>query len=306
MPSDMGAVSRSAPTRGAVEAKPDQAEERLRRGARQRRVPVQRIEDSPYQSPSRRDLTDVTDLVASIRELGLLHRPVVRERADGTHELISGHRRVRAWRLLAQEGAVTNKIPVDVLAGLTDLQAALAVRAANGHREVGPVAEAEEIGVIWQLRRAELGREPTVRDLAAAMPEGRTAVANALVIWRALQDPRLEPLVRQADKAGKTLLVKALRANDFRTTVRALEAYSEGGVSAMRGVLATRRGRPEQVITRRQRGSDDSSYDLTVRVRATMSAEQAAEALQALRAVEDDLARIAGESVPGADNREEA
>src|SRR5690606_36002254 len=114
----------------------------------------------------------------------------------------------------------------------------------------------------------------------------------ALEIWRALQDPRLEPLVRAADNAGKTLLLKALRAKRFSATVRALEAFGEGGAAAMREVLANGKGgRPKKSVTRKHQG-DDASYDVTIRVRKTMPAEDAQEALDAARAVVADLERI--------------
>ena len=299
----MGASGESVRTRAATAAAGDKSEELLRKRSVRRRVSVDRIRESPFQSPSRRNRSDVSDLLDSIVRLGLLNAPLVRKCEAGSYELISGHRRFLAWCLLVSMGKAPAHIYVDVLEGLSDLEAAFALRAANGHRDVGPVAEAEETGAIRSLLAAKLGREPTVRDLAPAMPKGRTAVAESLVIWRALQDPRLEALVRQADSAGKSLLLSALRAEDISTRMAALEAYGEGGEAAMRNALTKVRkgGRTLRVVTRKRRG--ENAYVLTVQVRPRLSAGERAKAISALRKAEADLRKL-GEPADAGDPSE--
>ena len=46
------------------------------------------------------DDVDMEELVASIKANGLLNPIVVRNKADGQYELISGHRRKRAYEIL--------------------------------------------------------------------------------------------------------------------------------------------------------------------------------------------------------------
>ena len=46
------------------------------------------------------DDTDMAELVASIKANGLLNPIIVRNKADGRYELISGHRRKRAYEIL--------------------------------------------------------------------------------------------------------------------------------------------------------------------------------------------------------------
>ena len=46
------------------------------------------------------DDTDMSELVASIEANGLLNPIIVRNKADGRYEVISGHRRKRAYEIL--------------------------------------------------------------------------------------------------------------------------------------------------------------------------------------------------------------
>ena len=46
------------------------------------------------------DDTDMSELVSSIQANGLLSPIIVRNKADGRYELISGHRRKRAYEIL--------------------------------------------------------------------------------------------------------------------------------------------------------------------------------------------------------------
>src|SRR5690606_16644799 len=119
--------------------------------------------------------------------------------------------------------------------------------------------------------------------------------------YRALKDPRLESLVRLADKAGKSLLYKALTQPDFDEKQAALQAFGEGGASALRKALVSRkRGRKDAVVGRRRAGH---GFDLTVRYRPSMSAADAAVALKEvestavlLREIQSGATDASGES----------
>jgi ParB family chromosome partitioning protein len=104
------------------------------------RCPIASIVPSPVQARSGIDDAKLEDLVASIREHGVIEPIVVTRLSEGRYEIVAGERRWRAAKL----------------AGLTDIQAI--VRAFTD-------AEKREIGLIENLQRADL---PPL-DVAAAL-----------------------------------------------------------------------------------------------------------------------------------------
>ncbi|MDP9221095.1 MAG: ParB/RepB/Spo0J family partition protein, partial [Actinomycetota bacterium] len=67
-------------------------------GVRYREVPVGDITSNPRQPRRAFDEEALAELVASIREIGVLQPVVVRETTPGRYELVMGERRLRATR----------------------------------------------------------------------------------------------------------------------------------------------------------------------------------------------------------------
>jgi hypothetical protein len=182
---------------------------------------------------------------------------------------------------------------------MSDTDAQLCAYAENAHRaELNPVEDAEALGRIVEERTRLNGQRPTVRDLEDLLPPGRNALAETLQIYKALQDPQLGTLVRQADGAGKSMLINILRVSDFATKCELLRLVAAGAkVQDVRSHLAKvnakpKAGRPKQTLTRTERG--EHGYDLSVRVRADMGKEETERALKALGEVTADLRRRLG------------
>jgi len=242
-----------------------------------------RLQPHEDQPADRHSEENVAELMKSIETHGLLQAPLVARRPDGKYVIIAGHRRIRALQLLVLNGRVKDeKIPVFLRCDLSDADITYMMCSEALHREeMSPVLEARIIGRSWIARSQELGRDASARDLADVLRPGKTAVNDALSIYRALEDPRLGSLVRQADSAGKKLLVKALRAPEFSTRVKALQAFQEGGATAARKVLSSGNGgRPQKPVSRRERGD---GYDLTIHLRPTMDVKALSEVEEALR-----------------------
>src|SRR5690606_8652229 len=126
------------------------------------------------------------------------------------------------------------------------------------------------------------------------LPWKKSSIHQYLTIYEGLQDPRIGVLVHRMDSEPKSLIRQVLGAKEFSTTLAALEAYAEGGAAEARKVLKARRGgRPEGTVTRQTRGK--GGYDLTIRVRSTMSVDEVQRALEALTTVERDLRRFASQ-----------
>ena len=62
-----------------------------------RDIPLTEIDDFPDHPFKVRDDEDMAQLIESIKERGVITPATVRQKEDGRYELISGHRRKRAW-----------------------------------------------------------------------------------------------------------------------------------------------------------------------------------------------------------------
>lgn len=71
--------------------------------AKIRDIPIEQIDDFPDHPYKVRDDEDMMQLVASIRERGVITPATVRQKEDGRYELISGHRRKRAIEIAGFE-----------------------------------------------------------------------------------------------------------------------------------------------------------------------------------------------------------
>ena len=131
-------------------------------------LPLEDLSPNPYQP--RRSLSEeaLGELVASIREHGLLQPLVVRGR-DGSWEIVAGERRWRALQLLEWKTA-----PV-IVRDLTDEQMLLVALVENLQREaLSAVEEARS----YQQLADEFGL--TQQNIADRVGKDRSTVANAL------------------------------------------------------------------------------------------------------------------------------
>lgn len=102
-------------------------------------IPLDRIQPSPKNNYS---VDDVTELKGSIELLGLQQNLVVRIKDNGTYELISGHRRLKAMQELLNEGNNDfEKAPCKIVKSTDDIQAELQLILANSTTRVLTDAE---------------------------------------------------------------------------------------------------------------------------------------------------------------------
>jgi len=90
-------------------------------------IPLEQLEDSPFQLRQQMDSDELAELVRSIRDRGLLN-PILVRRAGKTYQVISGHRRLAAYRRLQFAGKTDAEkakyaaIPARELASVSDEQ----------------------------------------------------------------------------------------------------------------------------------------------------------------------------------------
>ncbi len=92
---------------------------------------INAIEDNPENAVYSMDEASIEALAASIEKDGLTDLPLVRKLPDGLWQLISGHRRRAAFRLLAQKDPAYRKMGCRIVEGITDEQAVSMLHAAN-------------------------------------------------------------------------------------------------------------------------------------------------------------------------------
>lgn len=142
-------------------------------------VPLDLIDDNPWQPRATVDDAALRDLADNIAQVGLLQSPVGRPSAEGGGrvQLAFGHRRVAAIRLLAEEGKWTGPVPV-VMRPLTDASMAILSLSENKKRkDITPLEE-------YRAYRKALDEIEglTVASLADSIGLDRSTLSNNLRI----------------------------------------------------------------------------------------------------------------------------
>ena len=192
-------------------------------GARLVHIDPATIVPNPRQPRTHFDPEDLAELVHSVREFGVLQPVVVRDKGDGTYELIRGERRTRASR----EAGLTS-IPA-VVRETEDEYLLRDALLENLHRsQLNPLEEAsayqqllEDFGITQEELATRIGRSRpqisnTIRLLKLPVPVQQRVAAGVLSAGHArailsLDDPR--EMQKLADKiVNEDLSVRAAEA----------------------------------------------------------------------------------------------
>ena len=153
-------------------------------------LPIERVEPREDQPRQQFDETALAELMASIRQYGLIQPITVRPLDSGYYQIIAGERRWRA----AREAGLT-EVPVRVVEA-DDRRAMELALVENLQREdLNPIEEAKG----YRTLMTEYGL--TQEEAAAAVGKSRPAVANALRLLN-LSAPVLELVERGELSSG--------------------------------------------------------------------------------------------------------
>jgi ParB family chromosome partitioning protein len=191
-------------------------------GAELIEIPISSLEANPHQPRVHFDEESLTDLAASIAEIGVLQPVLVRRVAEGQYQLIAGERR---WRAAKRAGLATIPAIVRLTDDLASMEQALVE---NLHRQdLSPLEEA----AAYQQLIEDFGL--THEALASRVGKSRPAISNALrllalpaAVQSLIADGRLsaghaKALLGTPDRAYQEHLAR--RAVDEGWTVRAVE-----------------------------------------------------------------------------------
>lgn len=141
---------------------------------------IEAIEDNPANSVYSMEEAAIEALAESIEKDGLTDLPLVRKLTDGRWQLISGHRRRAAFRLLAAKNPAYRKMGCRVVGGITDEQATTMLHAANYFvRELSVAERAAATKALGAQVRCLRESDPSLsgmrtEDIKAAIIEGQT------------------------------------------------------------------------------------------------------------------------------------
>ena len=208
------------------------------RGASLVEIPVGDLSPNPHQPRVHFDEESLSDLAASIRQIGVLQPLLVRQLPDGSYQLIAGERR---WRAAQQAGLATVPAVVKTTDDMASVEQALVE---NLHRQ--DLAPLEEAGAYQQLID---DFSLTHDDVAKRVGKSRSSITNSLrllalpaAIQVFLADGRLsaghaKALLGSPDRAFQEQLAR--RAATEGWSVRAIEeAIRDRGGEGTTAVVA--------------------------------------------------------------------
>ena len=239
-----------------------------------RLLPIDQIDPNPEQP--RQSMGDLSELMASIAEKGVIEPIVVRIRS-GRYQIIAGERRYQAA----------------VQVGLTALPVVV--------RDVDD-AEVIELALVENLQRKDLTAFEeaealhalasrnglTHEDLAKRLGKSRTSISESMALVK--MPPEVRELCRLADISSKSLLLQVLRAGDTPKMVALVERIARQGNTTreeLRKVAAPKpqRGRPRAYVFTYK--PTNKSFNL--RLQFSKSQVERAEIISALESIIEQL-----------------
>lgn len=189
-----------------------------------RMIPLAAIEPDPTQPRS--TMGDLDDLVASIRDKGVLEPILVRPRPGGPEEgpsgvlyrIISGERRYRA----SQEAGLYEVPAIEM--DISDEEALEIALIENLQRkDLTPFEEAEGYRMLAE------SHSYTHEEISEAVGKSRTVVTESLSLLQ--MPPRVRDTVQALGLTSKSLLLEVLKAGDEDEMIDLLEEVARRGLN---------------------------------------------------------------------------
>lgn len=183
-----------------------------------RMVPIDQVDPNPDQP--RQVMGDLSELMASISEKGILEPLIVRQRR-GRFQIVAGERRYQAAVRLALA-----EVPVVIRDVADDEMLEIALIENLQRKDISPFEEAEALHALVQVHGLKH------EEIARKIGRSRTSVTESLALQAMPEEVR--ELCRLADIASKSLLLQVVRQGDARKMVAFVEQLTRGGNPATR------------------------------------------------------------------------
>ncbi len=218
-----------------------------------RMIAIDRLEPNPNQP--RIEIGDLTDLVASISEKGVLEPLLVRpSEVGGRFMIISGERRYRAAREAGLRELPCIEMDVDDRA-----VAEIALIENLQRKDLTAFEEAD--GLVVLVERFGYTHE----EVSKKIGKSRSSVTEALAIAALPLDIR--ELCRRADITSKSLLLQVVRQPDKEAMVNFVRRIAEQGLTRdeARKVRSNKQGRSQPFIFRHQAPGREFTFEVKFR-----------------------------------------
>jgi ParB family chromosome partitioning protein len=194
-----------------------------------RMVPIDQVDPNPDQP--RQVMGDLSELMASISEKGIIEPLIVRQRR-GRFQIVAGERRYQA---ASQVGV--REVPV-VIRDVDDAELIEIALVENLQRkDLSPFEEAEALHTL--VDDHGLKHE----DLARRLGKSRTSVTESLSLQAMPNEVR--ELCRLADITSKSLLLQVVRQGDTKKMISLVEQLTRGGGTATREQARSAAAKPK-------------------------------------------------------------
>lgn len=201
-----------------------------------RLVPIETIDANPHQP--RQAMGDLSELMASISEKGIIEPLIVRQRGS-RYQIVAGERRYQA---AVQVGL--QELPV-IVRDVDDQEMIEIALVENLQRkDLTPFEEAEALQALLA------GTGCTHEDLARRLGKSRTAVTESLSLNKIPDE--VKELCRLADITSKSLLLEIVRQPDTAKMTALVEQIANRGSvtreEVRRQAAKPKRGRPRAYV----------------------------------------------------------
>jgi len=238
-----------------------------------RMVAIEQVEPNPEQP--RQVMGDLSELMASIAEKGIIEPLVVRQRGD-RFQIVAGERRYQA---AVQVGV--REVPV-VIRDIDDTEVLEIALVENLQRkDLTAFEEAEALQTLAQRSGY------THEDLARRLGKSRTSITESLSLTNMPDEVR--NLCRLADISSKSLLLQIVRQSDPKKMIALVEKIAREGVATRQqlreATAKPKPGRPKAYVF----AYKPASKAFNLRLRFTKSRVDKDEIIEALQAIIAEL-----------------
>jgi ParB family chromosome partitioning protein len=233
-------------------------------------IDVSRIEPNPNQP--RKEFGDLTDLVASIKEKGILE-PILVRGHGAKYQIIAGERRFQAAKIAGLHSVPCVEIDVD-LRGMLEISLIENLQ----RKDLHAFEEAEAIQSLTDQFRY------THEEIARKLGKSRPVITETLSLCRIPEEVRER--CRQADITSKSMLLQIARQQSPEAMNRLIDKIKGGGITREE---ARRFNKGDGAPARRARGCTFRYQPEDLRLRFSMTFDkqkvERSEVIERLKAI---------------------
>jgi ParB family chromosome partitioning protein len=189
-------------------------------------VDIERIEPNPHQP--RKHFGDLSEMVASIKEKGILEPILVRSH-EGKYQIIAGERRYQAAKIAGLQHLPCVEVDVDSR-GMLEISLIENLQ----RKDLSPFEESAAIQRLCDQFRY------THEEIARKLGKSRTVITEALSLNRMPEE--IQERCRQADIISKSMLLQIVRLDTTQEMHKLIDKISGEGITRDE---ARRLNRPE-------------------------------------------------------------